>query len=223
VPHTISRGPAIEEREFVVSNRPLVATDLEKNAATLQDARIWDWRALEPQLQQIQGLRPYYTFSGADIDRYDIAGTERQVMITARELDVTRLPEAAKVWVNLALKYTDGYGVVAVPVNEIDGRGNPVLWAHDIPIVARKDLSVSHGEIYFGELTNDRVYVRTTEKEFDFPRGQANVETIYEGKGGIELSNLWRKLVVHTNLTDYVFLFRGILCLRAACFCVDTS
>ena len=117
-------------------------------------------------------------------------------MITARELDVARLPTPARVWVNLALKYTHGYGVVAVPVNEIDSRGNPVLWAHDIPIVAKKDLSVVHGEIYFGKLTWDRVYVRTTEKEFDFPQGQANAETIYQGKGGIPLSNAWRKLVV---------------------------
>jgi len=140
-------APLVDEREFAVSNKPLTAADLEKNAATLQDARIWDWRALEPQLQQIQGLRPYYTFSGVDIDRYEIDGAERQVMITARELDVARLPEPAKVWVNLALKYTHGYGVVAVPVNEIDSRGNPVLWAHDIPIVAKKDLSVTHGEI----------------------------------------------------------------------------
>jgi uncharacterized protein len=189
-------GPSVEEREFAVSNRPLTAADLEKNATTLQDARMWDWRALEPQLQQIQGLRPYYTFAGVDIDRYEIDGAERQVMITARELDVARLPAPAKVWVNLALKYTHGYGVVAVPVNEIDGRGNPILWAHDIPIVAKKDLSVAHGEIYFGDLTNDRVYVRTTEKEFDFPQGQANAETIYRGNGGIPLSNLWRKLVI---------------------------
>ena len=189
-------GPSVEEREFAVSNRPLTAPDLEKNATTLQDERMWDWRALEPQLQQIQGLRPYYTFAGVDIDRHEIDGTERQVMITARELDVARLPAPAKVWVNLALKYTHGYGVVAVPVNEIDGRGNPILWAHDIPIVAKKDLSVAHGEIYFGDLTNDRVYVRTTEKEFDFPQGQANAETIYQGDGGIPLSNLWRKLVI---------------------------
>ena len=189
-------APLIEEREFAVSEKLLTAADLEKNAATLQDARIWDWRALDPQLQQIQGLRPYYTFAGVDIDRYEIDGAERQVMITARELDVARLPEPAKVWVNLALKYTHGYGVVAVPVNEIDSRGNPVLWAHDIPIVAKKDLSVAHGEIYFGELTRDRIYVRTTEKEFDFPQGQANAETIYRGNGGIPLSNLWRKLVV---------------------------
>jgi uncharacterized protein len=189
-------GPSVEEREFAVSDQPLTAADLVAENPTLQDARIWDWRALEPQLQQIQGLRPYYTFSGVDIDRYQIDGNERQVMITARELDASRLPAPAQVWVNLALKYTHGYGVVAVPVNEIDSRGNPVLWAHDIPIVAKKNLSVTHGEIYFGERTNDRVYVRTTEKEFDFPQGQANAETIYQGSGGIPISNLWRKLVV---------------------------
>jgi len=188
-------GPSVEEREFAVSSEPLTAADIERNTSTLRDARIWDWRGLEPQLQQIQGLRPYYTFSSVDIDRYQIDSAERQVIITARELDVTRLPAPAQVWVNLALKYTHGYGVVAVPVNEIDSRGNPVLWAHDIPIVAKKNLSVTHGEIYFGELTNDRVYVRTTEKEFDFPQGQANAETIYQGSGGIPISNLWRKLV----------------------------
>ena len=190
------QGPSVEEREFAVSATPLTAADLARDAATLQDARIWDWRALDPQLQQIQGLRPYYTFRGVDIDRYEIDGAERQVMITARELDVTRLPAPAQVWVNLALKYTHGYGVVAVPVNEIDTRGNPVLWAHDIPVQAKKDLTVARGAIYFGELTEDHVYVHTTEKEFDFPQGQANAETVYQGTGGILLSNLWRKLVI---------------------------
>jgi uncharacterized protein len=189
-------GPSVEEREFAVSGKPLTAADLTADSSTLQDARIWDWRALEPQLQQIQGLRPYYTFSGVDIDRYQIDGAERQVMITARELDATRLPPPAQVWVNLALKYTHGYGIVAVPVNEIDARGNPILWAHDIPIVAKGNLAVAHGEIYFGQLTNDHIYVRTTEKEFDFPQGQANAETIYQGSGGISLFNLWRKLVM---------------------------
>ena len=189
-------GASVEEREFAVSAAPLTRKDLDKNAPTLQDARIWDWRALEPQLQQIQGLRPYYTFAGVDIDRYMIDGVERQVMITARELNVEKLPEQAKVWVNLALKYTHGYGAVAVPVNEMDSRGNPLLWAHDIPLTAKGDLAVKQGAIYYGALTRDRIYVRTSEKEFDFPQGQANAETVYEGKGGIPLSNFWRKLVV---------------------------
>jgi len=189
-------GPSVEEREFAVSTAPLTRMDLAKNGPTLQDARIWDWRALEPQLQQIQGLRPYYRFAGVDIDRYMIDGAERQVMITARELDVEKLPDPAKVWVNLALKYTHGYGIVAVPVNQMDERGNPILWAHDIPVKAQGDLAVAHGAIYYGALTWERVYVRTTEKELDFPQGQANAETVYDGKGGIALSSFWRKLVV---------------------------
>ncbi len=189
-------GPNVEEQEFALSANPISRADLEKNAATLRDARIWDWRALEPQLQQTQGLRPYYTFSGVDIDRYRIDGVERQVMITARELDVAKLPPQAQVWVNLALKYTHGYGAVAVPVNEIDDRGNPVLWAHDIPIQAKGHQAVTHGEIYYGNMTHERVYVHTTEKEFDFPRGDANAETTYGGAGGIHLSSLWRKLVI---------------------------
>jgi len=187
---------ALDEREFAVSADALTAADLRTNGATLRDIRIWDWRALEPQLQQIQGLRPYYRFSGVDIDRYVVDGSERQVMITARELDVDRLPEPAKVWVNLALKYTHGYGAVVVPVNEIDARGNPVLWARDIPIRAKDGLTVAHGQIYFGEATRERVYVHTTEQEFDFPQGQANVETTYAGEGGIALSDLWRKIVI---------------------------
>jgi len=199
-------GPSVEEREFAVSTVPLTRQDLDRNGPTLQDARIWDWRALEPQLQQIQGLRPYYTFAGVDIDRYMIDGAERQVMITARELNLDKLPDQAKVWVNLALRYTHGYGAVAVPVNEMDGRGNPVLWAHDIPINAKGDLAVTHGAIYYGALTRDRVYVRTTEKEFDFPQGQANAETVYNGKGGIPLSSFWRKLVV-ANERDGLRLF----------------
>jgi uncharacterized membrane protein (UPF0182 family) len=78
----------------------------------------------------------------------------------------------------------------------MDSRGNPVLWAHDIPLKAKGDLAVTHGAIYFGALTRDRVYVRTSEKEFDFPQGQANAETVYEGAGGIPLSDFWHKLVV---------------------------
>ena len=68
---------SLDEREFAVSDKSLTSQDIEQNALTLRDARIWDWRALEPQLQQTQGLRPYYAFSGVDIDRYLVGGAER--------------------------------------------------------------------------------------------------------------------------------------------------
>src|ERR1035441_1096290 len=93
----------------------------------------------------------------------------------------------------------------------MDSRGNPLLWAHDIPLTAKGDLAVSQGAIYYGALTRDRVYVRTSEKEFDFPQGQANAETVYQGKGGILLSNFWRKLVV-AHETDGLRLFISDYC-----------
>ena len=158
-------------------------------------------------------------FAGVDIDRYIIDGAERQVLITARELNLDKLPDQAKVWVNLALKYTHGYGAVAVPVNEMDGRGNPVLWAHDIPVKAKGELAVTHGEIYYGALTRDLVYVRTTEKEFDFPRGQANAETVYEGTAGIPLSSFWCKLVVAHECDGPRLFISGYFVPKAECCC----
>ena len=36
---------------------------------------LWDWRALQDTLRQIQEIRTYYDFPDIDIDRYDIDGT----------------------------------------------------------------------------------------------------------------------------------------------------
>ncbi len=196
-------GPRVEEHEFPVSAQPLTAADLAANIATLRDARIWDWRVLNPQIHQTQGLRQYYTFHDIDIDRYKVDGELRQVMITARELSVDRLLPQAQVWVNTQLKYTHGFGVVSVPSNETVNGNNPRFWAGNIPVTALPALSVTHPEIYYGELTNEHVYVHGTEREFDFPQGDSNVESVYGGRGGIQLSDFWRKLV-------YAWKFDGI-------------
>ena len=82
-------------------------------------------------------------------------------------------------------------------------RHSPVV---DIPVKAKGDLAVAYGAIYYGALTRDRVYVRTTENEFDFPQAQANAEAVYNGTGGIALSSFWRKLVV-ANEGDGLRLF----------------
>ena len=113
--------PNVEEREPAVSAVPLTREDLDKSAATMQNVRIWDWGALESQLQQIQGLQPYYSFSSVDIDRYMIDDVERQVMITAHEQESRSSPIKPRSG-SIALKYTHGDDVVAVAVNEMDSR-----------------------------------------------------------------------------------------------------
>ena len=66
------------------------------NQATLQNIRLWDWRALQDTLRQIQAIRTYYEFPDVDIDRYVIDGKLRQMMVAARELNVDRLPESSR-------------------------------------------------------------------------------------------------------------------------------
>ena len=50
------------------------AVDAANNQTTLQNIRLWDWRALQDTLRQIQEIRTYYDFPDIDIDRYEFDG-----------------------------------------------------------------------------------------------------------------------------------------------------
>ena len=166
------------------------------NQATLQNIRLWDWRALQDTLRQIQEIRTYYDFPDIDIDRYTIDGAVRQMMLAARELNVEKLPESSRNWINEKLIYTHGYGVTMNPVNGFTPEGLPDAdpeqhaRAEHIP-----SLTVTRPEIYFGELTDTDVYVKTRQKEFNYPQGETNNLTSYEGTGGIVLGGFFRRLL----------------------------
>ncbi len=97
----------------------------DQNQATLKNIRLWDWRALQDTLRQIQEIRTYYDFPDIDIDRYEIGGEVRQMMVATRELNVERLPESSRNWINEKLIYTHGYGVTMNPVNGFTPEGLP--------------------------------------------------------------------------------------------------
>ncbi|WDV45928.1 UPF0182 family protein [Clostridiaceae bacterium M8S5] len=163
---------------------------LDRNADTIQNIKINDYRPLGQVYNQLQGIRTYYQFNNIDIDRYNIDGKYTQVFLSARELDQNKLNDQAKTWINKHLKYTHGYGATLSPVNSITPEGQPELLIKNIPPVTNTNLKIKRPEIYFGELTNDYVIVNTDEKEFDFPQGSDNKETIYEGSAGIELNTM---------------------------------
>jgi uncharacterized membrane protein (UPF0182 family) len=114
------------QREFPAETT-VEAADPANNQATLQNIRLWDWRALQDTLRQIQEIRTYYDFPDIDIDRYDIDGTTREVMLAARELNVDKLPESSRNWINEKLIYTHGYGITMNPVNGFTPEGLPTL------------------------------------------------------------------------------------------------
>jgi len=183
----------IEERQFP-SEQVLVKADIDKNKQTIDNIRLWDWKPLGKTFKQIQSIRLYYDFLDVDVDRYYIDGNYRQVAISARELNTENLPDNAKTWVNQHLVYTHGYGVVANKVNEFTEDGLPKLALKDIPPKTDiESLKVTRPEIYFGEATNNYIIVGTKTKEFDYPMGNENKYTAYEGKGGVKLDNITKK------------------------------
>jgi uncharacterized protein len=192
----------LAQREFPAETT-IEAADPANNQATLQNIRLWDWRALQDTLRQIQEIRTYYDFPDIDIDRYEINGTMRQVMLAPRELNVDKLPESSRNWINEKLIYTHGYGVTMNPVNGFTPEGLPSLILSNMPIQSTvQNIVVKRPEVYFGELTNTDVYVKTRQQEFNYPQGQTNSLTSYEGNGGILLGGFLRRLLIASDRGD---------------------
>ena len=190
------------QREFPAETT-VDATDPANNQATLQNIRLWDWHALQDTLKQVQEIRTYYDFPDIDIDRYQIDGSMRQVMLAARELNVDKLPESSRNWINEKLIYTHGYGITVNPVNGFTPEGLPTLLMSNMPVQSTTpSLNLTRPEIYFGELTNTDVYVKTGQQEFNYPQGDANNLTSYQGSGGIELGGFFRRLLIAFNRGD---------------------
>jgi uncharacterized membrane protein (UPF0182 family) len=179
------------------------AVDPLNNQTTLENIRLWDWRALQDTLRQIQEIRTYYDFPDIDIDRYQVGGSVHQMMVATRELNVDKLPASSRNWINEKLIYTHGYGVTMNPVNGFTPEGLPTLVLSNMPIQSTiQGLTITRPEIYFGELTNTDVYVKTRQKEFNYPQGDTNNLTSYEGNGGIRLGGFLRRTLIALDRGD---------------------
>jgi hypothetical protein len=191
----------VEERDLS-GDRELTPQNIEDNAATIRSIRLWDHEPLLDALKQIQEIRTYYDFISVDNDRYMLNGALQQFMISSRELNSAGLPE--RNWINEHLSYTHGYGAALGPVNRMTPEGLPVLLVQNIPPESAHPIfQVSRPEIYFGELTRSYAVVKTGQREFDYPSGEQNVYTTYQGTGGVPVGSFLRKLL-------FAFYFRDV-------------
>ncbi|HOO53809.1 MAG TPA: UPF0182 family protein [Methanothrix sp.] len=185
----------VDERPFSVDYN-LTGDDLLANSGTVDNIRLWDWRPLLNTYKQLQEIRLYYEFFDVDVDRYDIDGEKRQVMLSARELSPDELPDQAKTWQNLHLFYTHGYGICMSPANVVTPEGLPEFYVKNLPPESALG-EMARPEIYFGEGRKDYIIVKTGLSEFDYPRGDENVYATYNGTGGMELDPLMRLLMAY--------------------------
>jgi uncharacterized membrane protein (UPF0182 family) len=181
----------VAEKDFAAEDN-LTPASLERNNLTIKNIRLWDHRPLLTTYGKLQEIRTYYKFRDVDVGRYTLNGEYRQVTLSARELSYRDLPSRG--WINEHLTYTHGYGLVAGPVNRISPEGLPEFFIKDIPpAVAGGMPKITRPEIYYGEIGNEYVLVRTRSQELDYPSGDQNVYTRYEGRGGIPVNSLLRK------------------------------
>ena len=202
----------VTERTFDVREDTL-ATDLVNNPESVQNIRLWDPRPLLDVYNQIQHLRTYYQFVDIDIDRYELDGVYRQVLVSIRELFPEGLDDSAQNWVSRKLVYTHGFGMVMSPATDFTPEGQPVLFLKDLPPTGK--IPLDQPRIYYGEQTQDFVIVNSKEAEFDRPAPEAGGQPIYiqgyEGTGGVGLSNLLRRAAYAWELGDINVLISGQL------------
>lgn len=176
---------------------------------TVRSIRLWDWRPVKAVYNQLQAIRLYYEFHDVDVDRYVIAGGERQVLVAARELNFSRLAPQAQNWINRHFQFTHGHGLCMSPVDEVTPEGLPHFFIKDIPPESSVDLQIERPEIYFGELTSDPVFVRTELPEFDYPVGDRNATTVYREDRGLPVTGFLQRAALAWVLGNYRILFTG--------------
>ena len=197
----------VQQKEFGAETS-LEALDLPNNQETIENIRLWDWKALQDTLKQIQTIRTYYDFPDVDVDRYSSGGKTRQMMVAAREINDDRLPPTSRNWINERLVYTHGYGVTMNTANGFTKEGMPQFVLSNMPIESTvPEVKITRPEIYFGQLTDRYVYVKTRQKEFDYPQGDASSTsgystTTYQGTGGIQLGGRVRRMLLAWAIGD---------------------
>lgn len=200
----------IKKSPFAASNT-LTKEDIVNNIGTISNIRINDFEPAKKFYNQAQAIRTYYKFKDVDVDRYMINGKYTQVFLSARELDSEKTETYT--WLNQHLKYTHGYGITLSRVDQVTSSGQPELLIDSIPPISDvEEIEITNPAIYFGEEPRSYVITNTKEKEFDYPKGDTNVYSTYEGDAGIKMGLLNRalfaarekslKILVSSNITS---------------------
>jgi uncharacterized membrane protein (UPF0182 family) len=181
---------------------------LQADSPVLRNVRLWDYRIARETYRQLQSFVPYYVFNDVDVDRYPQEDAVQQVLVSARELDISGLPENAQTWVNQHLAYTHGYAAVISPIDAATNQGLPVFAVGGIPPNPAGVMTIERPELYFGELEENWVAVNTGVQEVNGIPGETPSH-VYEGRahGSIALDNYLQRLMLAINLGDRRILF----------------
>lgn len=200
----------LEVTNFPALNN-LTIEDINQNKNIIQNIRLWNSEPIKQTFSQLQEIRLYYEFLNIDVDRYLIDGRMEQVMLSAREMDISQLTSQAQTWQNEHFVYTHGYGAVMSPVSQVTPDGLPFFYIKDLPPVSKLDFRITKPAIYFGEKKSGYTIVNSNQEEFDYPKGESNVYAHYEGTGGVELNSYLKRLIYSIKFGDAKLLITPLI------------
>jgi uncharacterized membrane protein (UPF0182 family) len=190
--------------------------DVRENATTISNIRVWTPNVLKENLQSLQRIRQYYEFQDVDVDRYELNGQRRVVMVSAREVAQNQIPGGGGTWQNKHLFYTHGFGAVATQVNTATSQGAPQFTLQDIPPVGQPELTGNGPRVYYGELSQvPFVVVDTGTPELDYQGTPTNdaqqVPFRYDGDGGISMGGIFKRALFAWRYRDINLLISGLI------------
>jgi uncharacterized protein len=203
-------------REQNRSVEPAVtASEVTDNATTIGNIRLWRPDILLQDFQALQRIKQYYEFTDVDVDRYDINGERRVVMLSAREVDQTGIPGTGGSWQNRHLVYTHGIGAVATQVNTSNAEGAPEFTLGDIPPAGQPAITLQGSRIYYGERPQvPFVVVDTKARELDYQdptNDQIQKTSRYTGSGGIPIGGFFQRALFAWQYRDVNLLISGLI------------
>ncbi|HET7691186.1 MAG TPA: UPF0182 family protein, partial [Nocardioidaceae bacterium] len=203
----------------------------DRDAASLPGVRLIDPALVNQTFEQLQQVRGYYSVSQVlDVDRYNVNGQTRDIVLGVRELEQAGLDTAQRNWANDHTVYTHGYGVIAAFGNnrDADGKTLPSSQA-DRPAWAEEGLDREgvltdtpyERRVYFGEKSPAYSIVGRPEGaapvEVNNPGAAAGAEgspeetetTTYDGADGVEIGGLFNKLMYALKFGDAEIVLSG--------------
>jgi uncharacterized membrane protein (UPF0182 family) len=180
----------------------LTTAQLAEGAEELPGTRLLDPTLVSEAFEQLQQVRGFYQVPiTLDVDRYDVAGESRDMVVALREIDLAGLEPEQRNWNNDHTVYTHGFGAIAAYGNERTNEGEPVWAEQDLP--PRGVLGPYQPRIYYGQLGPSYSVVGAPEGsepvELDIPdteeEGAAAQTNTYQGEGGVPIGSLFNQLL----------------------------
>jgi len=203
-------------------------------APLLSSVPLVDPKQVSPAFENIQQERGYYSVAEVlDVDRYELNGSDRAIVLGVRELDQDGLSPDARNWSNLHTVFTHGNGIIAAYANQRDaenavtsdtGADAPsssggLEWAQGINN-DEVDISAELGDfetrVYYGEKSPDYSVVGKSaddaediELNLPVPGSDLGSTTTFDGPGDASVGSTFNQLMFAIKFGEPNFLLSG--------------